>query len=89
MKLFEMLFELIRLHVPISRDSFAKMKQGMEDDTRDWSSENPNKFKAMYAKYNDMWWFNLCVALAFIPLTRWISEYMSPIAQNEDDEQKF
>lgn len=88
MKLFDLLFELVRLHVPMKREDWAQMKQECEADTREWTTESPNKMKAMYAKYNDQWWFRLGVAVAFIPLTRAIAQYMNPI-QDASEEAEF
>lgn len=86
MKLFDLVFELVRQNVPMPREDWAQMKKEMEQDTAKWTHDHENKLIAMYAKYNDQWWFRLAVACSFIPLNRAIQRYTNPIEQDDDQD---
>lgn len=85
MKLIDLIFELVRLYVPIKQEDWARMKDEADKDLREWHPEMDNKLKATYAKYNSYWWFQLAVAVSFIPLSRAIARYMNP--KDEEDEE--
>lgn len=89
MKLLDLIFELVRIHVPIKEEDWARMKSEAEKDTAEWLPEDENQLKGMYAKYNRKWWFNLAVAVSFIPLNRKIAEYMDPSNHKSDTDESL
>lgn len=86
MKLFDLVFELVKQNVPMKREDWAQMKKEMEADTDTWTHDDSNKLKSMYVKYNDHWGFRLVVACIYIPANRWIAKYMNPVLDEDEDE---
>lgn len=86
MKFFDLIFELVRNHVPIKREDWAEMYKEMEDDTARWTKTDENWFKRTYAEYNDKWWVRLGFAISFIYLTKAIGNYLRSPSDDVEDE---
>lgn len=91
MKLFELLFAVIEQNVPMERESFAQMKKEMRQDTSEWTHDDSNKLKSLYAKYNDKWGVRLICALSYIPINKWVQRFSiaENIEMNYEHEEEF
>ncbi len=86
MRLLDLIFDLIFRFVPMKQEDWAKLKDEAEQDVRTWHPEHDNKWKAMYAKHTNHWMTRTAFAIAYVPLVRWIGDWMNPTTKDEDED---
>lgn len=81
MGIIELIFALIEKFVPVSPVKLT----GLRRDADKWESdligkeeEKQNAVEKQYVKYSKMWWFQLLLAVLYIPLFKWLAELMNP-----------
>jgi hypothetical protein len=84
MDFLELIFALVRQFVPVDEAELRKMYGDAQKWKLGLNPESENKIEALYCKYAHQWYIKLALAVLYIPLVRWIMDYMSP----RNDEEK-
>lgn len=79
----EFIFAIIAKYVPVNPGRFESIKA---DASAWWTSDKPesNRVGAWLRANGEKWWVMLLLAMLFIPMTRWIADFLNP----KDEEQK-
>jgi hypothetical protein len=78
MRLIDLIFQLLKAHVPMKEEEWGKLYREAEEDTLKWSEEDKG-FKSLYVKANNKWYYKVGWAVTYIFATREIEKFMSPI----------
>jgi hypothetical protein len=89
MRLLDLIFALIFKFVPIKEQDFAKLKSEAEADwaTVRTDDEAELNLKAKIKKYTDKWESRLIMAISYIFLVRWITDFMNPKDSEEEEKE--
>jgi hypothetical protein len=77
MRPIDLIFELVYRFVPMDQNEYAKLRDEATRDVATWHPEHENKFKAAYAKYTNHWMARLGLAVAYVPLVKYIGDFMN------------
>ena len=75
MDLIELIFKLIRVHVPISQESYGQLYNEATDWKSQAHSEHENGLLKAYARVHKPWGVRLALAVLYIPLTKLITTW--------------
>lgn len=88
MRFLDLIFALIFKFVPIKESDFAKLKSEAEADwaTVRTDDEAELKLKGKVKRFTDKWESRLVMAVSYIFLVRWITDFMNPKDEKEEEE---
>ena len=93
MDLIQLLFLLVDKFVPIPPADFDSMYneaiQWRAAEREKYNKGEATGFSAIYFKYMRFWFVRLGVAVAYIPLVRWVMDFMNPSEEGGDRDIKF
>lgn len=87
MKLLDLIFALVYKYVPIKEQDFAKLKSEAEADWAEVRTDDDAEMtlKAKIKKLTDKWESRLLMAVSYIFLVRWITDFMNPKTDSEEE----
>lgn len=73
----EFIFALLTKYVPVNPGRFESIKS---DANKWWMSDatETNRIGKWLKENGEKWWVMLILAMLFIPMTRWIADFMNP-----------
>lgn len=89
MNLIQFLFGLLQAHVLIPAGQFAQLEA---EGSRWYKSAGTNdedpEFLKLGKKYADQWYVQVALAILFIFANKWVSDFMSADAFEEEEEEE-
>jgi hypothetical protein len=78
------IFTLLNKNVPMT----APEKEGLQREASDWWEVEADKTKLgkLVKDWGQKWYMRLLLAVLYIPMSRWIKDFMNPIVSEEDEE---
>lgn len=79
------LFTLLNKNVPMT----PQEKESLQREATDWWNNEAVKSKvgALMKEWGDKWFIRLALAVLYIPMSRWLSDFMNPQIDEDDDEE--
>jgi hypothetical protein len=85
MDIVEFIYKLLYAHLPIDKNKIIGLEQ---DATKFFNSPevDKNAIGKFIKEYGGTWWAKTLLAVLFIFATRWMSDFMNPVLDGDDDE---
>ena len=85
MDFIELIFKLVRKFVPISMDDYQRLYNEADDWRSKLNPDSSNQVEKAYVKYTNLWYVRLGLAVAYIPMVKWILDIQrsDTIQENE------
>lgn len=84
-----LIFKLVERFVPMGSNEYNRMyvdAQKWKDDLNVKKDNNSlSKWEEMYIRYTQPWGVRLLLAVLYIPLVKWIMDFMNPSQEEEEE----
>jgi len=72
MDLIELIFKLVRKFVPISMEDYQRLYNEADDWRSKLNPDSSNTAEKIYVKYMNFWYVRLALAVAYIPMVKYV-----------------
>lgn len=86
MEFIDLIFSLIRRFVHMDQGQYGRLYEEANKWRHEINPDNPkDKVESFYLKAHSQWYYKLLYTVSYIPLVRWINDYMNG-SDVEDEE---